>query len=79
MYLCICRAIRERDVDAAVRAGACRPVVTKETVVVRYDSGSRDEVKVGTAITVFAATKQADGTLLTPRISYGRDGLIPPI
>jgi bacterioferritin-associated ferredoxin len=26
MYLCVCRAIRERDVDAAVRAGACRPV-----------------------------------------------------
>jgi bacterioferritin-associated ferredoxin len=26
MYLCICRAIRERDVDAAVRAGARRPV-----------------------------------------------------
>ncbi|MDP1841494.1 MAG: (2Fe-2S)-binding protein [Reyranella sp.] len=25
MYLCICRAIRERDVDAAVRAGAKRP------------------------------------------------------
>jgi bacterioferritin-associated ferredoxin len=25
MYLCICQAIRERDVDAAVRAGARRP------------------------------------------------------
>lgn len=25
MYLCICRAIRERDVDAAVKAGARRP------------------------------------------------------
>jgi bacterioferritin-associated ferredoxin len=26
MYICICRAIRERDVEAAVRAGARRPV-----------------------------------------------------
>jgi bacterioferritin-associated ferredoxin len=26
MYVCICRAIRERDVEAAVRAGARRPV-----------------------------------------------------
>jgi bacterioferritin-associated ferredoxin len=26
MYICICRAIRDRDVDAAVRAGARRPV-----------------------------------------------------
>jgi bacterioferritin-associated ferredoxin len=25
MYVCICRAIREREVDAAVRAGARRP------------------------------------------------------
>jgi bacterioferritin-associated ferredoxin len=25
MYICICRAIREREVDAAVRAGARRP------------------------------------------------------
>jgi bacterioferritin-associated ferredoxin len=26
MFLCVCRAIREREVDAAVRAGARRPV-----------------------------------------------------
>ena len=26
MYICICQAIREREVDAAVRAGARRPV-----------------------------------------------------
>lgn len=26
MYVCICRAIRERDIEAAVRAGARRPV-----------------------------------------------------
>ena len=25
MYVCICRAIRDREVDAAVRAGARRP------------------------------------------------------
>jgi bacterioferritin-associated ferredoxin len=26
MFVCICRAIREREVEAAVRAGARRPV-----------------------------------------------------
>ncbi|HYC64658.1 MAG TPA: (2Fe-2S)-binding protein [Reyranellaceae bacterium] len=26
MYICICRAIRDRDVDAVVRAGARRPI-----------------------------------------------------
>ena len=25
MFVCVCQAIRERDVDAAVRAGARRP------------------------------------------------------
>ncbi|WP_085935633.1 (2Fe-2S)-binding protein [Enhydrobacter aerosaccus] len=26
MYICICRAIRDRDIETAVRAGARRPV-----------------------------------------------------
>jgi bacterioferritin-associated ferredoxin len=26
MFICICQAIREREIDAAIRAGARRPV-----------------------------------------------------
>jgi hypothetical protein len=53
--------------------------VTPETVVVTYVTGNREDLKPGTKIFVGAAKKQADGTLQTPRITYGKDGLMPPM
>jgi len=57
--------------------GEKKLLVTPETVVVTYVMGSKDELKPGTKIFVAAAKKQADGTLQTPRITYGRDGAGP--
>lgn len=54
--------------------GEKKLVVTPQTVVVTYEFGKREEVQPGTKIFVAAAKKQADGTLLTPRITYGRNG-----
>lgn len=54
-------------------------VVTPETVVVTYAPGDKAEVKPGTGIFISAAEKKPDGTLLTPRITYGKDGLAPPM
>jgi hypothetical protein len=54
-------------------------VVTPETVVVAYAPGDKAEVKPGTGIFIAAAEKKPDGTLLTPRITYGKDGLVPPM
>src|SRR6266699_3588777 len=51
--------------------------VTPQTVVVTYEIGKREEVQPGTKIFVAAAKKQPDGTLLTPRITYGRNGAGP--
>jgi hypothetical protein len=51
--------------------------VTPETVVVTYVMGNKDEVGPGTRIFVGAAKKQPDGTLQTPRITYGRNGAGP--
>jgi hypothetical protein len=48
--------------------------VTPQTVVVTYEFGKREEIQPGTKIFVAAAKKQADGTLQTPRITYGRNG-----
>ncbi len=53
--------------------------VTPETVVVAFEIGDKDDLKPGTKIFVAAAKKQADGTLQTPRITYGKDGLVPPM
>ncbi|MBV8908554.1 MAG: hypothetical protein JOZ20_06095 [Sphingomonas sp.] len=54
--------------------GEKKLVVTPQTVVVTYEFGKREEIQPGTKIFVAAAKKQPDGTLLTPRITYGRKG-----
>ena len=52
--------------------GEKKLLVTPETVVVTYVTGSKDDLKPGTKIFVAAAKKQPDGTVQTPRITYGR-------
>ena len=54
--------------------GEKKLVVTPQTVVVTYEIGKREEIQPGTKIFVSAAKQQADGTLQTPRITYGRNG-----
>ena len=56
------------------KGGEKKLLVTPETVVVTYVVGDRNDLKPGTKIFVAAAKKQPDGTLLTPRITYGRNG-----
>jgi hypothetical protein len=57
--------------------GEKKLLVTPETVVVTYVPGSKDDLKPGTRIFVAAAKKQPDGTVQTPRITYGRNGAGP--
>jgi hypothetical protein len=59
------------------KGGEKKLLVTPETVVVTYVMGSKDELTPGTKIFVAAAKKQPDGTLQTPRITYGRNGAGP--
>ena len=54
-------------------------LVTPETMIVSYAPGDAAEVKAGTGIFIAAARKQPDGSLQTPRITYGRGGLMPPM
>jgi len=57
--------------------GEKKLLVTPETVVVTYVPGNKDDLKPGTKIFVAAAKKQSDGTVQTPRITYGRNGAGP--
>jgi hypothetical protein len=59
--------------------GEKKLLVTPETAVVTYVTGNKDDLKPGTRIFVAAAKKQPDGTVQTPRITYGKDGLVPPM
>jgi hypothetical protein len=54
-------------------------VLTPETAIVAFVAGDRSELKPGTQIIIFAATRNEDGTLQAPAITYGRDGLTPPM
>jgi hypothetical protein len=59
--------------------GEKKVLVTPETSVVTYDIGDKNDLKPGTKIFVGAAKMQADGTVQTPRVTYGKDGLTPPM
>jgi hypothetical protein len=54
-----------------------RARVPRETAV--YSPGDRNDLQPGVKIFIAAATKQADGTLLTLRVTYGKDGITPPM
>jgi hypothetical protein len=61
------------------KGGEKKLIVTADTPVVTYVTGDRADLKPGTAVFIGAAKKMPDGTLQTPRITYGKDGLIPPM
>src|SRR5215470_6088139 len=53
------------------RDGEKKIVVPPGIPIVRYEIGSRDDLKVGASITVPAATKKPDGTFETARVNVG--------
>jgi hypothetical protein len=57
--------------------GEMKLLVTPETTVDTYVTGNEDELKPGTKMFVAAAKKQPDGTVQTPPITYGRNGVAP--
>jgi hypothetical protein len=57
--------------------GEKKLLVTPETVVVTYVPGNKEDLKPGTKIFVSGAKKMPDGTVQTPRITYGRNGAGP--
>jgi len=59
--------------------GVKKIMVTPETAVVTYVTGDKADLKPGIKVFVAAAKKQPDGTLQAPRITYGKDGLTPPM
>jgi hypothetical protein len=52
-------------------------VVPPNVPIVRYEIGSKGDLKAGARFTVSAPTKKADGTLEASRINVGREGVVP--
>lgn len=61
------------------KGGEKKIVVPKSAAIVTYAAGDKNDLKPGTKIFIAAATKQADGTLVAPRINVGRNGVAPPM
>jgi hypothetical protein len=59
--------------------GEKKIVVPKEAEIVTFVPGDKSDLKPGVKIFIVAATKQPDGTLVTPRINFGKDGITPPM
>jgi hypothetical protein len=53
--------------------------VTPQTVIVGYEPATKADLKPGQKIFVAAATKLPDGVIEVANISYGKDGLTPPM
>src|SRR3989440_3626815 len=58
--------------------GEKKIIVSPDTPIVIYVPGDKSELKPGTPIFISAASKQPDGSLLTPRVNVGR-GVAPPM
>jgi hypothetical protein len=57
--------------------GEKKIIVGPNTPIVRYQVGTRSELKAGAAISVANATKNPDGTFGASRINVGIDGAVP--
>ena len=60
------------------KTGEKKIEVVPGTVIYTYAPGSKDELKFGAKIFITAATRRADGTLMTARVNVGR-GVTPPM
>jgi hypothetical protein len=56
------------------KEGEKRIVVPANAHIVRYEVGSKADLKAGAPFSIQAAAKQADGTFTAPRINVGKDG-----
>lgn len=68
--------VRYKDKD---KVDEKRVIVTPQTVIVRYLPGDRNELKPGVRVMLNNAKPLPDGTIEAPTVSYGRDGVVPPM
>ena len=68
-----------QTVTVKYKDGEKKVIVPPSTAIVAYSPGRKDEIKPGAQIIIFGATKQPDGSLTTPAINVGRDGVVPPM
>jgi hypothetical protein len=61
------------------KEGEKKIIVPPDAPIVAFAPGDKGDLKPGVKIFIVAAKKQADGSLQTSRIAYGKDGITPPM
>jgi hypothetical protein len=64
-------------VTVKYKDGEKKIIVAPGTPIVRYEIGSRNDLKAGAAITITNAVRKPDGSLEAARVNVGRDGTVP--
>jgi Cu/Ag efflux protein CusF len=68
-----------QNIMVKYKDGEKKVVVPPDTPIVTFVASDKSEVKPGTKIIIFGATKKDDGTLEANRVNVGRDGITPPM
>jgi len=68
-----------RTLTVKYKDGEKKILVPADAPIVKYVPANKDELKPGAKIMVFAGLKQPDGSVETPNISVGLNGLTPPM
>jgi hypothetical protein len=67
-----------RDLTLAYKGGSVKVRVPPDVPVVTPSPATRDDLKPGATV-FFAATRAADGSLSTSRVTVSKDGVAPPM
>jgi hypothetical protein len=59
--------------------GEQKVIVSPQTTIVRYVPGDANELKPGVRVMLNNAKPMPDGSIEAPTVSYGRDGVVPPM
>jgi hypothetical protein len=68
-----------QTITVKYKDGEKKVIVPPDTSIVAVALGSKDDIKPGAHVFIVAATKQPDGSLTTPAMYVGRDGVVPPM
>lgn len=68
-----------QTITVKYKDGEKKIVVPKDAPLVTYVPGSMADLKPGAKIFIVAAVRQPDGTFTAGSVSFGKDGLTPPM
>lgn len=70
-------AVEGQTLTVKYKGGEKKIMVPPGVPIVRYEIGTKDELKPGAAVTITNALKKPDGTFEAARVNVGRNGLVP--